>query len=275
MNPLENIPEELTSLPQWVCAWNNTKIPMNARMRKGASVHNPETWSDFQTAREAVESGAYDYVGFVFNNNGIVGIDIDLGFDDTGFLSDISIDVMKACQSFTEKSRSGHGIHIYVKGDLPFDGRNNRKGCEIYKTGRYFIATGRVLVYDKIVENQQAIDYVVEKARAKAQPQKARRFTPPCSINPKTGKSLSNLPIPLSRKGREINPSPRLQGSCTAGDIPKNKSTVNCYGATKKPVRQNSRCAKSKQSLGALRGISDDRLHSRRNRPAVRASLRP
>ena len=208
MNPLENIPEELTSLPQWVCAWNNTKIPMNARMRKGASVHNPETWSDFQTAREAVESGAYDYVGFVFNNNGIVGIDIDLGFDDTGFLSDISIDVMKACQSFTEKSRSGHGIHIYVKGDLPFDGRNNRKGCEIYKTGRYFIATGRVLVYDKIVENQRAIDYVVEKyfpemveRESESTAPKGAAFYAPVFHKPENGKISLKPTYPPIEKG--------------------------------------------------------------------------
>lgn len=163
MNPYENLPEELTSLPQWVCAWNNSKIPMNARVRKGASSSNPSTWSDFETARKAVESGVYDDIGFVFNNNGIVGIDIDCGFDSTGFLSDISIDIMKACQSFTEKSRSGRGLHIYLKGNLPFEGRNNRQGVEIYKSGRYFIATGKVLVYDTIIANQEAIDYVVSK----------------------------------------------------------------------------------------------------------------
>ena len=159
----DNIPKELTDLHQWVCAWDGSKIPMRANEKRAAASSVPTTWCAFEEAKEAVTGGRYDYLGFVFNNNGIVGIDIDKGFDENGFLSDLSIDIMKACKSFTEKSKSGHGIHIYIKGTLPFGGRNNRNGVEIYQTGRFFIMTGRCLVYDRIVEDQAAIDYVVEK----------------------------------------------------------------------------------------------------------------
>ena len=76
MTKYEKVPKELKDLPQWVCAWNNNKMPMKAWERKAASSVNPETWSDFDTAVEAVESGVYDHIGFVFNDNGIVGIDI-------------------------------------------------------------------------------------------------------------------------------------------------------------------------------------------------------
>ena len=106
-NPFENIPKELTDLKQWVCAWNNSKLPMKAYEKKAASSIDSTTWSDFEIAKAAVENGTYDYVGFVFNDNGIVGIDVDDGFDSTGFLSDLSIDLMKACKSFTEKSQIG------------------------------------------------------------------------------------------------------------------------------------------------------------------------
>ena len=54
----------------------------------------PETWEVFDDARVAVDAGVYDGLGFVFNNNGIIGIDIDAGFDEDGFLSALSIDVM-------------------------------------------------------------------------------------------------------------------------------------------------------------------------------------
>lgn len=80
-----NLPPDITALPQWVCVWNGSKIPMKANERKGASSVNPETWCDFETAQKAVSDGIYDHIGFVFNNNGIVGIDIDCGFDDDGF----------------------------------------------------------------------------------------------------------------------------------------------------------------------------------------------
>ena len=70
----DTIPTELTELPQWVCAWKNSKIPMQAKVKKGASSVSPDTWSTYEEAKAAVERGAYDYLGFVFNNNGIIGI---------------------------------------------------------------------------------------------------------------------------------------------------------------------------------------------------------
>jgi hypothetical protein len=36
-------------------------------------------------------------------------------------------------------------------------------GVEIYRSSRFFIVTGKKFVYDEIIENQQAIDYVINK----------------------------------------------------------------------------------------------------------------
>lgn len=155
------IPNELKAIPRWVCVWHNSKTPMQATCCKGASSTNPDTWSTYEQAITAVKDGVYDNVGFVFADDGIVGIDIDCGFDTDGFLSMVSINCMQACKSYTEISRSHRGIHILVRGNLPFNGKNNRSGVEIYKTGRYFILTGDMLIYDKIVENQSGIDFIV------------------------------------------------------------------------------------------------------------------
>lgn len=159
----DTLPPEILSLRQWVNVWDNSKIPMQSTQNVAASSSNPDTWSDFNTAKDAVENGNYDHIGFVFADNGIVGIDIDAGFDEDGFLSELSVDCMRATKSYTEKSRSGRGIHILVKGQLPFKGRNNRAGVEIYQSGRYFIMTGKVLVYHDLIDNQEAIDYIVDK----------------------------------------------------------------------------------------------------------------
>lgn len=160
---LKNIPIELQTLKQWVCTKGDSKIPMNATKPFPASSTSPNTWSSFETAINAVADGTYDYLGFVFNDNGIVGIDIDDGYDKDGFLSEIAVDIIGKCQSYTEKSKSGRGFHILVKGDLPFKGKNNQKGVEIYKSSRYFITTGDTLLYRNIVESQEVIDYIVEK----------------------------------------------------------------------------------------------------------------
>lgn len=188
----DTIPTELTGLSQWVCAWENSKIPMQTRIKKGASSVLPDTWSTYAEAKAAVEKGTYDYLGFVFNNNGIVGIDIDCGYDEDGFLSEVSIDIMRACRSYTERSRSGRGIHIYLKGDLPFKGKNNHAGVEIYRSSRYFIVTGEKLIYNSIIENQDAIDYVVSKyfpdsGKESTNTNSTNRIYSPCYSKPESG----------------------------------------------------------------------------------------
>lgn len=141
--PVDMIPEELKQLNQWVCAWNGKKLPMQCRQNIAASASDPSTWGTFADAVEVVENGYYDNIGFVFANNGIIGIDIDDGFDEEGMLSATALDIFGLFPStYVELSRSGRGFHILCRGDLPFDGRNNRHGVEVYRAGRYFILTG-------------------------------------------------------------------------------------------------------------------------------------
>lgn len=73
------IPQELKQLRQWV-TWgkrgnDNKKMPWNPRTGYGAKADDPSTWSDYETALEAVRRGEYEGLGFEFDN-GIVGIDI-------------------------------------------------------------------------------------------------------------------------------------------------------------------------------------------------------
>lgn len=175
----ERIPEGLKALDQWVCVHADSKVPMKAFAHEAASSTNPDTWASFATAENAVAEGYYDNIGFVFNDNGYVGIDIDTGYDEDGFLTHIAADILGKCKSYTEKSRSGRGFHIIIRGSLPFKGKNNLNGVEIYKASRYFIMTGEVMLYEDICENQFAIDYVVEKYFAEVQ----REATPKAMTN--------------------------------------------------------------------------------------------
>ena len=160
---LNNIPDELKRLNQWVGVGIDSKCPMRVDTLFAASSTNPDTWGCFDDAKESVERGELTYLGFVFNDNGIVGIDIDDGFDEDGFMSELAADIIGECKSYTEKSKSGRGFHILLRGELPFKGKNNLKGVEIYKTARFFIMTGDTVLYRNIVENQEAIDYIVDK----------------------------------------------------------------------------------------------------------------
>jgi len=91
----------------------------------------------FEDCVNALDGGGYDGIGFEFNNNGIVGIDLDHVIAENGSLSDEAVGIVAMLDSYTEYSPSGKGLHIFVKGDIPVDGR--KKGfIEMYKAKRYF-----------------------------------------------------------------------------------------------------------------------------------------
>ena len=175
----DNIPQELRMLKQWVCANENSKVPMQANCPYPASSTNPATWASFEDALWAVEHGYYDYLGFVFNDNGIVGIDIDDGYTPDGYVSQLASDIIRMCGSYTEKSKSGRGFHIFVKGDIPFKGKNNLAGVEIYKTARFFIMTGNAIAdVNDIRWNQWALDNIVSRYFPETRASKTTTVTP-------------------------------------------------------------------------------------------------
>lgn len=152
------IPHELRNLNRWVCASEGSKRPLCSFSKHPANVTDRSTWGSFEEAREAVESGKRDWLGFVFADDGYVGIDIDDGFDEYGFPKTDALEFIRSCNSYTEISKSGKGFHIICKGDLPFKGKANGEGWEIYKDGRFFVLTGHVLeAYEVVRDGTSAI----------------------------------------------------------------------------------------------------------------------
>ena len=187
----DNIPQELRVLRQWVCANDSSKVPMQATCNRPASSTDPSTWASFEDALWAVENGYYDYLGFVFNDNGIVGIDLDDAVDCVtsvdlmeGIMhypvaSRLAKNVLGLCDTYAEVSKSGTGLHILLKGDIPFKGKNNLNGVEMYKTARFFIMTGDMFTncYD-IEENQDALDRIVAEYFPETRERKSTTVTP-------------------------------------------------------------------------------------------------
>lgn len=173
------IPEELRQLNQWVCVSADSKVPQQALTLRPASSVNPATWSSFDDAVLSVKVGIHDYIGFVFADNGIVGIDIDDGFSPDGRLTELAEDILANSWSYTERSRSGRGFHIFVQGDIPFKGKNNLAGVEVYKTGRFFIMTGDVMFErNELMPGQNAIDYIIDKYFPETREKKSTTVTP-------------------------------------------------------------------------------------------------
>lgn len=168
----EAIPQELRDLQRWVGRDVRVaeslglagKTPLCVFRNGAASVSNPSTWGSFEEACECLEGGLYEHAGFVFADDGYVGIDIDKGVAFEGGLpSQDALEAIRACASYTELSQSNRAFHIICRGELPFGGRNNGRGWEIYRTKRYFVLTGNVLLYDEIADAQEGIDLVLRR----------------------------------------------------------------------------------------------------------------
>lgn len=146
----DSVPDGLKQLPQWVVWKKETdekgkvkKVPRNPITGYGASSTDPETWNTFITARDIYEeTKGYDGIGFVFNNSGIVGVDLDHCIDETGQMTETAQEIIQVLDSYTEYSPSGTGVHIYAYGTLPVDGKK-KEPYEMYQNKRYFTVTGQ------------------------------------------------------------------------------------------------------------------------------------
>lgn len=143
----DNIPEELKRYEQWLLWRSNgkSKIPTQPDGTPASST-DAKTWTDFESAVEAYESGGFDGVGFVFTGDDpFVGIDLDDCIIN-GELTDEARQWCDRFNSYTEVTPSGSGIHIIVKGSAPTaKGLNDGGGHEAYCVGRYFTVTGNRL----------------------------------------------------------------------------------------------------------------------------------
>ena len=182
---LKSIPQELREIPQWV-AWmaapnpkkgKADKVPVDAKTGRPGSSTNPTTWASFDTAtkfyhanlgkthtihtKDGIKTGPIAGIGFVLTEDSqIVGIDIDGCIEPNGIVKSFALQIIRRIESYTEESPSRTGVRIFVRGNIPISGFNNKaKGVEVYGTGRYLTVTGNILpVKDSIKENQDALD---------------------------------------------------------------------------------------------------------------------
>ena len=152
INNFTNIPDVMRELDHWVL-WNKDKVPyqINGQMAKS---NDPDTWTTFSNALRCLDPVKHEGIGFMFAGSGITGIDIDHCIEN-GQISGQAQKIIKQCNSYTEKSPSGTGIHIYVKGTIP---KGFKTEIEMYNKGRYFTVTGDKLNSQNVEPQQTALD---------------------------------------------------------------------------------------------------------------------
>ena len=141
--PFTRIPDELQSLPQWV-NWRpdaDSKVPLNPQTLRNAGVTWPETWGDFQLAREvAVEQSTG--MGFVLTQEDpYTCVDLDDCVGPRGQIDSRTREILDLLSGWVELSPSNTGLHIWIRNDEPVSRRV--RGLEIYSYARWITVTGR------------------------------------------------------------------------------------------------------------------------------------
>ncbi|HWP23570.1 MAG TPA: phage/plasmid primase, P4 family [Candidatus Binatia bacterium] len=164
----KNIPPELRGLRQWV-AWRYelrdgkwTKPPLEPDGSGYAASTDPETWGRLSEALGLYRAGKAAGIGFALTLDcGFVGVDLDHCVRD-GQLEPWAAEIVERFASYTERSPSGEGVRIFVKGSLP-SGRRKKGNIEIYCSGRYLTVTGQRFenVPATIEPRQDAVDWLL------------------------------------------------------------------------------------------------------------------
>lgn len=183
---------ELKEQNIWLC-WNfrekdgrKTKVPIAANGEKtGTDEAHRGTWVTFGEAQKAAEKRKYSGVGFVIPE-GYFFLDIDHRPLDDPFVGKI----LERFNSYTERSVSGEGIHIYgrcdfkqlptekdKKGKLKLDKKyylkNPHNNTELYiggLTNRFAVFTEDTIVDEPLKDCTNAVLVTLEKDMLKNKP---------------------------------------------------------------------------------------------------------
>ena len=181
---LKNIPQELKLNGLW-CGWKLTekgKIPFNLSTGGYAKSNDETTFATYPILLNTITK----YLKFDENGKQIGGvglgifrgysaIDIDHCVDENGSISEMALDIITFCNSYTEYSPSKTGIRIIFKTQVKIDKdnfyiNNSNLGLEIYisdNTSKFVTITGDKISGDII--NEIDITYILNKYMKKGQ----------------------------------------------------------------------------------------------------------
>jgi len=173
----ETIPTEIKNSK----CWSMWKKELNAKGEMGkvpyqltgwrAESDNPDTWCAFDAALIAFQDvGGFDGICWMMpvEPSDIIFIDIDHCIKD-GIIEPWALEIIEQFNSYTERSQSGNGLHILIKGQKPIKRcRKHGSPFEIYDSLRPCYLTGDVVDAHTTIEyRQEPLDRLYEAVFSK------------------------------------------------------------------------------------------------------------
>ncbi|AVJ51816.1 primase [Pantoea phage vB_PagS_Vid5] len=173
---MDKFPEEIKAYPHWALAGDD-KRPLVWDGTKGklvdVSVHDVQKLMTFENALAAAKY--YNkYMGFILHESDPFAC-IDLDVKDAENEPDVRKhtspeqlrrfeSIIAAFNTYSELSRSGKGVHLWVKGAI---GKGcKRDGVEVYSQERFIICTGRVMQQLPVQNEQVMLGSLVGEIRS-------------------------------------------------------------------------------------------------------------
>jgi len=170
----EKLPSCMKKLDRWVCfdiaphpnkPDSTLKIPYIAGSDKKARSNDPETFSSYKEALACVNRGERDHLGFCFmKKDGMVALDID--YTSCPEEQGKNKLIFQTFPSYSERSVSGKGSHIFMRGELNGRGLHNSH-LGVFDDCRFILVTGDIIEgRDKINSgNKEALLSLQEDVR--------------------------------------------------------------------------------------------------------------
>ena len=173
----KNIPEEMREKKRWcyfkaIPTVNGTidKLILSpvGEGKERARCNNENDWTTLDDAiKMAVKQNATGVTYILRKDDNITCIDLDHCLNDDGeFIKETQKNIAEQFNgTYQEKSVSGHGVHIFFKGNLPVNAKKYTKEIEAYDDVRMICITGNVLndAPPKLADCQSQLDDIVEK----------------------------------------------------------------------------------------------------------------
>ena len=160
---LFTIPLELKTMANWV--GHRTKIPINLKTGLTARSNDKSTWVDFVTAVQNYGNYNCEGLGFCFEEP-LIGFDLDDCIEN-GKINPFGKNLIDICDSYTEYSPSGTGIHIICKGILPRPIKTSI--LEVYQNGRFFTMTGNRVSKHSLIRQIDDLSFLYPEGYNKPQ----------------------------------------------------------------------------------------------------------
>ena len=162
-------------------------------MRKGqqGSEDDLNRLCSFDEALAGVKSGQFDGIGYaIITGDGVACIDIDYNCPE-----DTKAEIVKRFPSYTEKSLSGKGLHIWLNRDCKTF-KDNGLGVEVFGSSQFVAMTGDIQteITDAIPANDEAFVWLENLIKPKAAAKEKTKIQPAQKPRP-----ISNATDELSK----------------------------------------------------------------------------